>query len=107
MKPPESPIQEAADSIANPKLRAVMVKALEHFAQMFAEAESDIESAMVAAAEASQLTDDGKEPPISIGFTVKLDMGRNKQSGKIRVAITKCHETESPLPDPNQPEFPL
>jgi len=82
-----------------------MLKGCEHFAGLFADAEDDIQAAIEAAAESAQASEDGKESPVSISFTVKLDLNRNKQTGKIAVAIRKTHETESPMPDPSQPEL--
>lgn len=96
-------IQTAAEGMSNAKLAAIMLKGCEHFATMFAESESAISEAIENAAEIGMAEE--KEPPVTIGFQVKLDLGRNKQSGKISVAIRKTNETESPIPDPNQPEL--
>ena len=101
----EDKISVAADNVRNDKLRGIMLQGVAHFAALFADAEDDILAAIEAASEAAQSSEDGKEPPITISFAVKLDIGRNKQLGRIAVSIRKTHEAESALPDPSQPEL--
>lgn len=98
-------IQQAAESIGNDKLRAIMLQGVAHFAGLFADAESDISKAFDASAEAG--AGEEKTPPVTISFAVKLDIHSNRQEGAIAVSIRHKHSAASVMPDPNQPELSL
>lgn len=96
-------ITEAAESIGDDKLRAIMLQGAVHFAALFADAEADISQALNAAAEAG--AGEEKIPPLSISFAVKLDLNANKQEGTLSVNIRHKHSAAAMIPEPNQPEL--
>ena len=98
-------IFEASENMESDQLRVVMLKAIEHLAQLFPSAEADIQAAQLAAGEAAMESESGTESPVSISFTIKLDAAKKVQTGKIAVSIRKAHETSAPMRDPNQPEL--
>ena len=45
-------------------------------------------------------------PPLKIGIAATVDLEGETVSTEIRFAVTYKSKVSSPLPDPNQPEFP-
>jgi hypothetical protein len=98
-------IEASMENMESDQLRAVMLKAIEHLAQLFPSAEADIHAAQLAAGEAAMESESGTESPVTISFQIKLDAAKKVQTGKIAVSIRKAHETSAPMRDPNQPEL--
>lgn len=82
----------------NPKIEAIGAQAADDLNALFRDHESDI---------AKHLNDGAETGKASFTFTISLDLGKNRQVGKLSFSTRHACEVEGEIPDPNQQPLPF
>lgn len=89
----------------NPKLEAIGAKAAELLQHSMREAGEEILQAWDVAVEEAQASD--KDPVLSVGFTMRLDLGSNQLTTSLGFSVRRKYECSAEIPDPHQSELPI
>lgn len=89
----------------NAKLAAIGLKAAELLQISIEEAEGEILKAWEATVEDAHHNE--KDPILSVGFTLKLDLGSNTLTTDLGFSVRRKYQHSAEIPDPNQPELPV
>jgi hypothetical protein len=84
----------------NPKLQSIATEAAKKFAELWAEAEPDMESAI--ADVASEAQDQEREAKFRVSFSIEYNLDKSKVVHRLSFGVRRKWEDISEVPDPQQ-----